>query len=116
MKFYRETTTWNAEYTVPNHIYLLNNSRDKMYGYLPAGSDEPMVVSKPYQFSNRGRTFVEVPELGEIDLDQVRATESWTVAGSNGNTYTVERVDGTLRCNCAGYVYRGQCRHVQEVV
>lgn len=67
MKFYRETTFWDAEYTVPNHIYLLNNTKDKMYGYLPAGSDEPVVVKKPYQFSSRGRSFVEVTELGEIE-------------------------------------------------
>lgn len=115
MKFYRETTTWDMEYVVPNHIYLLNNTRDKMYGYIPDGSNEPMVVRKPYQFSNRGRTFVEVKELGEIDLNEIKPKEQWTVAGSSGNSYVVERVDGVLICNCPGHAFRGQCRHVSEI-
>lgn len=115
MKFYRETTEWDTDYTVPNHIYLLNNTRDKMYGYLPAGSAHPEIVRKPYQFSNRGRTFVEVTELGEIDLDEVKSTEQWTVAGSNGNQYVVQRVDGVLKCTCPGHTFRGECRHTKEI-
>jgi hypothetical protein len=42
-----------------------------MYGYLPAGSTEPQVLKKPYRFNTRGRTFVEVRELGEIDLENL---------------------------------------------
>lgn len=115
MKFYRETTAWDTDYTVPNHIYLLNTSRDKMYGYLPAGTSEPVVIKKPYQFSSRGRTFEEVPELGEIDLNEIKSTQQWTVAGSNGGQYIVQRVDGVLACTCPGYTFRGQCRHTKEI-
>jgi len=115
MKFYRETTTWAVDYTVPDHIYLLNDSKDKMYGYLPAGSSEPQVIRKPYRFDTRGRTFEVVAELGEIDLDTVKASEQWQFAGSKGDTYIVQRTDGVLNCSCPGYTFRGQCRHVKEI-
>jgi hypothetical protein len=86
-----------------------------MYGYLPAGTNEPVVIKKPYRFNTRGRTFVEVKELGEIDLDEIKSTEQWTVTGSNGSEYVVQRVDGVLTCTCPGHTFRGQCRHTKEI-
>mgnify|MGYP003344428480 FL=1 len=111
MKFYRETTDWE----VPNHTYLLTTDKSKMYGYIKLSSRENVVFAKPMKFDARGRTFVEVKELGDIDLDNLAPTERWEVAGSKGGTYIVERIDGTLRCSCPGYGFRGQCRHIEGI-
>jgi uncharacterized Zn finger protein len=73
-----------------------------------------MVFKKPYGFDPRGRKFVEVKELGEIDLDEVKS-ERWEFTGSKGDRYIVQRLDGELRCSCPGYTFRGDCKHVKEV-
>ena len=113
MKFYRETTAW-ADST-PNHTYLLSDGKEKMYGYIKASSQETMVFKKFIRFDARGRTFVEVKELGEIDLDDVQAPERWQVVGSRGDVYVVQKIDGVLQCTCSGFQFRGQCRHIKEI-
>ena len=113
MKFFRETTQ-DWESPTPNHVYLLNNTRDKMYGYIKAGTEEVTVMKSAYRFDARRRTFVEVPELGEIDLDQVKG-ETWEFVGSKGDKYVVQKIDNVLQCTCPGYKYRGECKHVKEI-
>lgn len=113
MKFFRETTTdWTSP--TPNHVYLLNNTRDKMYGYIKSGTEEVTVVKKPYRFDARRRTFQEVTELGEIDADQVRS-QKWEFIGSKGDTYVVQKIDDMLQCTCPGFTFRGECKHVKSV-
>lgn len=112
MKFYRETTVWDS--ATPNHIYLLSTDKSKMFGYIKRGTDSAVTFKKPYRFDVRGRKFVEVTELGEIDLDEVK-TETWEFAGSKGDSYTVQRSDGVLRCTCPGFTYRGDCKHIKMV-
>ena len=85
-----------------------------MYGYIKAGTEEVTVVKKAYNFDARRRTFVEVKELGEIDLDQVKS-EKWEFTGSKGDTYVVQKIDNMLKCNCPGYTFRGDCKHVKEI-
>ena len=111
MKFYQETTDW----TMPNHVYLLSTDKSRAFGYMKAGTTEPEIFRKPYRFDARGRTFREVSELGEIDMDKLKSEQRWEITGSKGNTYTVELQDGLLRCSCPGYVFRGDCRHVKMV-
>jgi hypothetical protein len=112
MKFFKETTVWDG--TVPNHVYLLSTDKSKMYGYIRRGTDVPETFKKPYRFDTRGRQFVEVKELGEIDLDLVKA-ETWKFMGSKGNEYVVQKIDNMLKCTCPGYTYRGDCKHVKQV-
>ena len=108
MKFYKETTQW----AVPNHVYLLSTDKSKMYGYIKRGTETAETFKKPYRFDVRGRTFVEVKELGEIDLDLVKS-EKWEFTGSKGDTYIVQKIDGQLSCSCPGYRFRGDCKHLQ---
>jgi hypothetical protein len=112
MRFYRETTVWDGN--VPNHVYLLSTDKSRMFGYMKAGTTETQVFKKPYRFDARGRTFQEVQELGEIDLDKVKS-EQWEFTGSKGDRYIVQRLDGVLKCSCPGFTYRGDCKHVKEV-
>lgn len=110
MKFFRETTAW----AVPNHVYLLSTDKSKMYGYIRRGTDRAETFKKPYRFDSRGRTFVEVRELGEIDLDLVKS-ESWEFVGSKGNKYIVQKLDGVYNCSCPGFMFRSECKHVKSI-
>jgi hypothetical protein len=110
MKFFRETTQW----AVPNHTYLLSTDKSKMYGYIRRGTEVAETFKKPYRFDARGRTFVEVKELGEIDLDLVKS-ERWEFTGSKGGTYIVQKIDDMLKCSCPGFMFRNECKHVKEV-
>lgn len=83
-----------------------------MYGYIRRGGDTAETFKKPYRFDARRRSFVEVPELGEIDLDEVKS-ETWKFTGSKGNEYVVQKIDGQLSCSCPGYQFRGDCKHLQ---
>lgn len=113
MKFYKETTPDWATPT-PNHTYLLTDDKSKVYGYIKARSGDTFTFKNPIKFDARRRTFIEVKELGEIDLDQVKG-ESWEVGGSNGAKYIVQKIDNMLKCSCPGYTYRGECRHVKQI-
>jgi hypothetical protein len=113
MKFYRETTgDWTSP--TPNHIYLLSTDKSKMYGYIKAGTEEVTVMKSSYRFDARRRTFQEVRELGEIDLDQVKS-EKWEFTGSKGDTYVVQKIDNMLQCTCPGFTFRGDCKHIKSV-
>jgi hypothetical protein len=110
LKFFRETTAW----AVPNHVYLLSTDKSKAFGYIRRGTEDAVVFKKPYPFDQRGRKFVEVKELGEIDLDEVRS-EKWEFTGSKGDTYIVQKIDNMLKCSCPGFTFRGECKHVKSV-
>ena len=58
MKILQETTVWDS--AVPNHIYYVNDSKEKLLAYIKAGSNEPVMLSKPIKFSTRYRTFKEI--------------------------------------------------------
>lgn len=85
-----------------------------MFGYIKCGTEEAVTFKKPYRFDQRRRTFVEVKELGEIDLDLVKS-KTWEFTGSKDAKYLVQKIDGVLQCNCPGYTFRGNCKHVKEV-
>ena len=85
-----------------------------MYGYIKRGTNVPETFKKPYRFDARGRQFVEVKELGEIDLDEVKS-EKWEFTGSKGDTYVVQKIDNVLKCSCPGFTFRGECKHVKSV-
>jgi len=56
MKLLQETTVW--EDRTPNHAYFLEG--DRCVGYIPAGTDNPIMFRKPMRFDKRRRTFTEV--------------------------------------------------------
>ena len=112
MKFFKETTQW----AVPNHVYLLSTDKSKMYGYIKRGTDGAVTFKKPYRFDARGRTFLEVKELGEIDLDlDLVRTETWKFTGSKGDEYVVQKIDNMLKCSCPGFTFRSECKHIKQV-
>ena len=58
MQFFQETTKWKD--AVPNGIYLLDDSKSKMYAFIKAGEKSVFTFKNPIRISTRGRTFVPV--------------------------------------------------------
>jgi hypothetical protein len=119
MKAFQEITEWNSEVAVPNHIYFLSDSRDKMYGYVQAGTGIVQTMRTPYRFHVRGRRFKEVKNTWQFGAEeQVPVTRGieYRVPGSRGNVYTVTDEGGVWSCTCpAAKWQKGPCKHVRQI-
>jgi hypothetical protein len=111
MKIIEEITDWDTEYAVPNHVYVVNDSKDKMFAYVAVGSVCVKEFNKPIKFSVSRRKFKEVANTWGYTVDEQPAGRTWTVAGSKGAEYTVTELDGAKTCNCPGFRFRGACKH-----
>jgi|688.fasta_scaffold696810_2 hypothetical protein len=111
MKAYRETTQWNVEHRAPNHVYLMDG--DWAHAYIPYGTKEVKWFSKPLRLDRRGRKFAEVDAtvFGRKREPEIKLIK---VEGSKGSVYYVDPDAGS--CTCPGYTFRGNCRHVKEVL
>lgn len=119
MKAFLEITEWDSDFAVPNHVYFLNDSRDKMYGYVQAGTGVVQTMRAPYRFHTRGRKFKEVANTwrfgAEEEVPEIRGTE-YKVLGSRGNIYTVTDEGGAWSCTCpASKWQKGDCKHIKEL-
>jgi hypothetical protein len=114
MKWYAETTEWSDN--TRNGIYLLNDSKSKMYAFLPAGVSDIKVFQAPIKIDIRGRKF----KLNDVQFkttvkEQEPQGRSWTVKGSRGDEYRVTESGGNFNCTCSGFRFRGQCKHVESI-
>ena len=120
MKAFLEVTEW-ADTTVPNcnHVYWMNNSKEKIYAYAKFGNPaEVQAFKSPIRIDSRGRKFELVRNIyGWVDPDDevVSANPTWTIMGSKGDKYIVEKDGSVYNCTCSGFKYRGSCRHITEV-
>jgi hypothetical protein len=109
MQAFKETTVWeNSAQT--NHIYLLDG--DKMLAYIRKGTEEEFWFKSPIRIDKRGRKFEPVKPNPFTGLGG-RVQNIKEVAGSKGQTYIINLDDNT--CTCAGYTFRGTCKHVKEL-
>ena len=114
MKWFAETTDYGD--SVPNGIYLLNDSKDKMFAFRPRGTGAIKVFRNPIRIDLRGRKFVVNPVQFETELKEPEPEgRSWTVRGSKGDEYRVTELNGDYSCTCSGFRFRGQCRHIAEL-
>jgi hypothetical protein len=60
MKAFQEITEWATDFVMPNHVYFLSDAKDKMYGYVQAGTGIVQTMRTPYRFKASGRKFKEV--------------------------------------------------------
>lgn len=111
MKVLKEITDW----TTPNHTYFVNDSKDKMYGYIKSSGKQVERFRVPIKFSVSHRKFKEVENVWNFSVDDKPAGRNWTVAGSRGDSYTVSENQGEWSCTCAGFKFRGACKHVAEL-
>jgi len=113
MKWFAETTEWKD--STPNGIYLLDDSKSKMYAYRSPQAAKIKVFKNPIRIDIRGRKFVINPVQFKTKLQEEepegRVIE---VRGSRGDIYKVVELNGNYSCTCSGFKFRGSCRHVKE--
>lgn len=88
----------------PAHTYLLDSNN--LIAYVKVNETTAFYFKKPIKgFDKRGRKFVP----GNKNLFTIKKdTNEHTVIGSSGQVYTVTEDS----CSCAGFTYRGSCKHL----
>ncbi len=114
MKWFAETTEWSDN--TPNGIYLLDESKSKMYAFRSPVTNSIKVFKNPIRMDTRGRKFI----INSVQFPtQVAEPEpegrSWTVKGSKGDEYRVTEHNGNWACTCSGFKFRGNCKHVKSI-
>jgi hypothetical protein len=114
MKWFAEITQWND--TTPNGVYLLDDSKTKMYAFKPFGTGTIKLFKNPIRIDIRGRKF----KVNEVQYKtKLREEEPegrvWIVKGSKGDEYKVSELNGNLSCTCSGFKFRGKCKHADSV-
>jgi hypothetical protein len=120
MKAFQETTEWATEFDMPNHVYFLNDSKDKMYGYVRSSTGLVQTMSKPYRFKAGGRKFKEVENRWNFWIAEDEPVESvgkeYRVPGSRGAVYTVTDDHGVWSCTCPASKWaKGECKHIVQL-
>ena len=118
MKAFQEITEWATDFVMPNHVYFLSDSKDKMYGYVKSGTGEIQEMGTPYKFKVSGRKFKEVNNTwGFFPREElVLVGETHRVPGSKGAVYTVTNDRGSWTCTCpASKWQKGECKHIQAL-
>ena len=115
MKWFAETTEY-ADAKSANGVYLLDDSKTKMYAFRAhGGRGHTQVFRNPIRIDLRGRKFIISPLQWPTTAAEPQPTgRSWQVKGSTG-TYTVTEDRGEWNCTCSGWKFLGQCRHVAEL-
>lgn len=108
----KETTKWNDN--TPNHVYVLSDDKRSMYGYVNTITGKAIKFDGRRSFDPRYRTF-RVIKRGVESGEEKSKNRTWKVTGSKGDVYTIEETENGKVCSCAGFGYRGKCRHVNQV-
>ena len=114
MKWFAETTEWKD--MAPNHVYLMDDAKSKMFAYVPTGTNTPTIFKASIRIDIRGRKF----KLNSVQFKtDIRSPEPegrvWEVKGSKGDVYKVTEVRGEYSCTCSGFKFRGDCKHIKGV-
>jgi hypothetical protein len=119
MKAFQEITEWATDFVMPNHVYFLSDSKDKMYGYVKASTGEIQEMTTPYRFKASGRKFQEVENIWNFSVeDQLEPAKGreYRVSGSGRNVYTVTDDAGLWSCTCpASKWQKGECKHIVKL-
>lgn len=109
MEAVKETTVWTGSIQ-PNHTYLLDGS--KIVAYIKQGDTVPFYFKNPITIDKRGRKF-DILKVNPFKKIKQKDTII-KVAGSKGNVYSIDTEEKT--CTCPGYMFRGACKHLTELV
>lgn len=114
MKWFAETTDWKD--STPNGVYLLDDSKSKMYAFKPFGTGEIKVFKNPIRIDVRGRKFAVNQEQYKTRVEEeVPEGRVFEVKGSKGDVYKVTELNGNYSCSCSGFKFRGKCKHAESV-
>lgn len=114
MKWFAETTDYRD--AVPNGIYLLDDSKSKMYAFKARGTEAIKVFKNPIRIDVRGRKFKinDVQYKTQVS-EEVPEGRVWTVKGSKGDEYRVSELNGEYACTCSGFKFRSRCKHTESI-
>jgi hypothetical protein len=118
MKAFQEITEWDTDFAMPNHVYFLSDSKDKLYAYIKNSTGEIKEFVTPYRFKASGRKFREVNNTwGFFPREElVLVGETFKVPGSKGAVYTVTNDRGSWTCTCPASKWQaGECKHIRQV-
>ena len=96
---------------------------------MPVKVDQPPLLSDfpSGRYAISGNVWIRVPaDTTFADLDRYMVCERpespsnasegvWAVVGSKGASYTVRAVQGRYTCTCAGFGWRGKCKHSDKI-
>ena len=69
--------------------------------------------------SCKSRSRDRIVEVNELPVDYTEPASDRIekiIIGSKGNEYTVVKEYGKSTCTCPGFTFRGQCKHLLELV
>jgi hypothetical protein len=115
VKAFQEITEWDCDFAVPNHVYFLSDSKDKMYAYVKASTGEIQEMNSPLKFKASGRKFREVTNTWGFSPKEelIPVGETHRVSGSKGAVYTVTNDRGSWTCTCPAAKWQaGECKHI----
>jgi len=114
MKWFAETTDYRD--AIKNGVYLLDDSKSKMYAFRSPVTNSIKVFKNPIRMDMRGRKFIVNPVQFPTQVAEPKPEgRVWTVKGSKGDSYQVNEVRGDWSCTCSGFKFRGDCKHVKEL-
>ena len=114
MKWFAETT--DCRDAIKNGVYLLDDSKSKMYAFRSPVTNSIKVFRNPIRMDMRGRKFMVNPVQFKTQVAEPEPEgRTWTVKGSKGDSYQVNEVRGNWSCTCSGFRFRGECKHVKEL-
>ena len=127
MKILKEITAdWNMDSDVfPNHTYLLN-SKGQIVAFAKLGGDNITELKSRIYLDKRYRKFVEIKHAGlsklipkynkiEKQADIKPEYDRLFKVKSKDNVYDVILKNNRLTCSCAGFTFRGKCKHITAV-
>lgn len=115
MKTLQEIT---PDWDIPNHVYFVNDTKDKMFAYVKKSTGELQEFKNPLPFSASRRKFKEINNIwGFFPKEElIHIGESWRVPGSKGSVYTVTEERGSWSCSCpASKWQKGDCKHIKQI-
>jgi hypothetical protein len=114
MKWFAETTDYRD--AIKNGVYLLDDSKSKMYAFRSPVTNSIKVFRNPIRMDMRGRKFmvnpVQFPTQVTEPEPEGRVIE---VQGSRGDVYKLTELNGNWSCTCSGFKFRSQCRHIESL-
>lgn len=69
----------------------------------------------PFRVVDRSRV-VEISGVPQTEATNRPVTQTFEVAGSKGNSYTVVRHGERWTCSCPAFSFRRECKHINKLV